>query len=226
MCRRRSRSTPPTKKRTATMTKGLFDSPEAHSDRPPARGVKRLLPNLLSVTRLLVLPLAMYLISLPDAWAPLTAAGVMLFGMLIDALDGILARRWNAVTEFGKILDPLADKVCMAGATVMLVIHRGFPLWLAAVIIGRDVAILAGGLIWKQRLRDVPMSNYLGKAAAFTVGATLIVYTLRTGFDWLEELTVWLSLALIAASLATYLVKFIRHLRRDAENGEESDAQD
>jgi len=208
------------------MAKGIFASPQADTERPPARGFKRLLPNLLSVTRLLALPFGLYLISLPDDWAPLTAAGVMLFGMLIDALDGILARRWNAVTEFGKILDPLADKVCIAGVAVMLVIHRGFPLWLTVVIIGRDLAILIGGLIWKNRLRDVPMSNYVGKAAAFTVGATLIVYTLSTGLAWLEHLTVWLSLVLIVVSLVTYLVKFIRHLRRGAPEEKEADARD
>lgn len=204
------------------MGKGLLDSPEAREDRPPARGLRRVLPNLLSVTRLLILPLGLYLLTLPDDWAPVTAAGVMLFGMLIDALDGMLARRWNAVTEFGKVLDPLADKICIDAAAIMLVLYRDFPLWLAVIIVGRDVLILLGGLLLRRRLKIVPMSNYLGKAAAFTLGATLIIFTLRTGLTWLEEAMVWLSVALMAASLAAYAHGYLKRLREKKTDSEET----
>jgi len=167
----------------------------------------------LSVTRLVMLPAVLYLVTLPDAWAPWTAAGLMVLSMAFDGLDGFLARRWNAVTEFGKVVDPLADKVCIGAATVFLHIYRDLPLWLMVVVLGRDALILLGGLILRRRRRETPMSNYAGKAAAFVIGATLVVFTLRTGYVWLETGLSWLCAVLIILSLAAYLCRYFSLIR-------------
>ncbi|OGD74488.1 MAG: hypothetical protein A2Y64_01925 [Candidatus Coatesbacteria bacterium RBG_13_66_14] len=195
------------------MPRGLADSPGPRTDRPPATGIRRQVPNLLSVTRLVILPVVLYLVTLPAAWAPWAAAGLMILSMAFDGLDGLLARRWNAVTEFGKVIDPVADKICIGAAAVMLVIYRGFPLWLTVVVLGRDVLILLGGCLLRRRRRETPMSNYAGKAAAFVIGATLVVYTLRTGYLWLETALSWLCAVLMAASLAIYLYRYFRLIR-------------
>jgi CDP-diacylglycerol--glycerol-3-phosphate 3-phosphatidyltransferase len=201
------------------MARGLTDSPKPRTDRPPATGIRRLVPNLLSVTRLVMLPGVLYLVTLPDAWAPWAAAGLMILSMAFDGLDGLLARRWNAVTEFGKVIDPVADKVCIGAAAVMLVIYRDLPLWLAVVVVGRDVLILLGGLLLRHRRRETPMSNYAGKAAAFVIGATLVVYTLRTGRLWLETALSWLCAALVAVSLGVYLFRYFRLMRERGADG-------
>ncbi len=190
-----------------------MNSPGPETDRPPATGIRRLIPNLLSITRLLLLPVVLYLVTLPDDWASWAAAGLMVLSMIFDGLDGLLARRWNAVTEFGKVIDPLADKVCIGAAAIVLTIYRGFPLWLMIVILGRDVLILLGGFLVRHRRHETPMSNYVGKAAAFVIGATLIVYTLRTGYVWLEKAVSWLSAALVAVSLVVYLYRYLRMMR-------------
>lgn len=200
----------------------LLDSPQAKQDRPPATGIKRHLPNLLSITRLLLLPVGLYFITLPDSWAPLTAAGIIVLGMFIDGLDGLLARRWNAITDFGKVIDPLADKLCIAGAAVILIIYRDFPLWLTVVILGRDLLILVGGLYLRSKRDVTPMSNYIGKVTAFVIGATLIVYTLRTGLGWLEHGLVWLSAGLVFVSFIFYIRCFFKLLRENPDGEENS----
>lgn len=197
------------------MPRGLAKDPEPSGDRPPATGLRRQVPNLLSLTRLVMLPAVLYLVTLPDAWAPWTAAGLMVLSMAFDGLDGFLARRWNAVTEFGKVVDPLADKVCIGAAAVFLYIYRGLPLWLMVVILGRDALILFGGLLLRKRRRQTPMSNYAGKAAAFVIGATLVTYTLRTGYVWLESGLSWLCAVLIAVSLAAYLCRYFSLMREE-----------
>ncbi|MCX7020804.1 MAG: CDP-alcohol phosphatidyltransferase family protein [bacterium] len=195
------------------MPRGFTDSPGPSNARPPATGIRRQIPNLLSVTRLVMLPVVLYLVTLPDAWAPWAAAGLMIFSMAFDGLDGLLARRWNAVTEFGKVIDPVADKVCIGAAAVVLVIYRDFPLWLAVVVLGRDALILLGGCLLRHRRRETPMSSYAGKAAAFVIGATLVVYTLRTGHLWLETALSWICAFLVAVSLAVYLYRYFRLMR-------------
>lgn len=103
------------------------------------------IPNLLTLARIVFIPLLVVLFYLPYAWSlPLTAS---LFGLaaLTDWLDGYLARRWNQSTPFGAFLDPVADKVMVAVALALLV-ERFETVWLtlpALVIIGREIVISA-----------------------------------------------------------------------------------
>ena len=103
------------------------------------------IPNLLTLARIVFIPLLVLLFYLPYAWSlPLTA---VLFGLaaVTDWLDGYLARRWNQSTPFGAFLDPVADKVMVAVALALL-IERYESIWLtlpALVIIGREIVISA-----------------------------------------------------------------------------------
>lgn len=103
------------------------------------------IPNMLTLARIVFIPLLVVLFYLPFAWSlPVTAA---LFGVaaITDWLDGYLARRWNQSTPFGAFLDPVADKV-MVGVALALLIERYEVFWLtlpALVIIGREIVISA-----------------------------------------------------------------------------------
>ncbi|GHA90703.1 CDP-diacylglycerol--glycerol-3-phosphate 3-phosphatidyltransferase [Modicisalibacter luteus] len=103
------------------------------------------IPNLLTLARIVFIPLLVLLFYLPYAWSlPLTA---VLFGLaaVTDWLDGYLARRWDQSTPFGAFLDPVADKVMVAVALALL-IERYESIWLtlpALVIIGREIVISA-----------------------------------------------------------------------------------
>jgi len=103
------------------------------------------LPNLLTLTRLCLIPILILVFYLPWKWSNYTAAAIFLLASLTDWLDGYLARKWQQETLFGAFLDPVADKVLVATALLLLVgvskIH--FITLPAIVIVGREIVISA-----------------------------------------------------------------------------------
>ncbi len=162
------------------------------------------LPNLLSLSRIALMPFI--LVSLRQGWAGVLL-GLMLAAAATDYLDGWLARRMGRVTDLGKILDPLADKVCVDSMAVALTLWRDFPWWAAVVIVGRDLLILTGGLLLIKSTKAVPVSNLPGKAAVTAMAGALVGYAMRWQ-PWGCCLLV-ASLALAAYSGVVYFKEFI-----------------
>ena len=104
----------------------------------------RNIPNVLTAVRVLLAPLTAYLIVRGN---DLDALGVFAVAGASDAVDGFLARRFGLVSRFGEYLDPAADKLLMLICFVTLTMIHQAPLWLSAVVIGRDVAIVLGVLV-------------------------------------------------------------------------------
>jgi cardiolipin synthase len=123
------------------------------------------IPNALSVLRLFGVPLFLWLLLGPEAdgWALL----VLALSGFTDWADGVLARKLNQLSRFGALLDPFADRLYILATLAGLVVRDIIPVWLAAVIVGRDLII---GLML-PRLRQAgygpPEVHYLGKAATF-----------------------------------------------------------
>ena len=123
----------------------------------------RHLPNFLTAIRLCAAPLTAWLILKGMDTA---ALGVFAFAGLSDALDGYLARRFAITTRFGAYLDPAADKLLMLASFVTLTMIRAVPLWLTALVIARDIAIVIGVAI--ARLFSLPLRMeplYIGKVS-------------------------------------------------------------
>jgi CDP-diacylglycerol--glycerol-3-phosphate 3-phosphatidyltransferase len=104
------------------------------------------IPNLLSLFRILIIPILVYLLTFPDRFFSLLAAALFLVASVTDYFDGYLARRNKSVTDVGKILDPLADKLMVASALIMLAaIDRpnepSVPAWLVVVVLARESAV-------------------------------------------------------------------------------------
>lgn len=132
-------------------------------------------PNLLSAIRILLIPLFVVLIADEDR----RLAGFLLLAAVVstDWVDGYLARRTGQVTELGKLLDPIADRLALAAALVTFVATDLLPLWAALVILVRDAAVLVAGL-WALR-RGVRIDvRQIGKYATFTLmwGLPLIAW--------------------------------------------------
>ena len=122
-------------------------------------------PNLLSVLRLLGVPLFLWLLLGPhaDCWA----LAVLALSGFTDWADGVLARKLNQQSSFGALLDPAADRLYILATLAGLVLRSIIPLWLALVIVGRDL-VLAGALAVMRRHGYAPFTvHYLGKAATF-----------------------------------------------------------
>jgi cardiolipin synthase len=167
--------------------------------------VVRQAPNLLSGLRLVLAPVAAWLILNDIAFPALLVFGV---AGLSDALDGFLAKKFGLASRFGAWLDPIADKLLMLASFLALTYVQAVPLWLTALVIGRDVAIVVGVLI--ARALDMPLKVtplMVGKVSTvvqvFYIAFVLLVLSLKA--DWTTAelagelvvalLTVWSGLA-------------------------------
>lgn len=99
------------------------------------------IPNILSILRILLIPLFIVVFSTPSVLRSKWAALIFIIAAITDWFDGFIARRWGQVTLYGKFLDPVADKLLVLSALIMLVGFSRVPSWIAIVIIGRDLAI-------------------------------------------------------------------------------------
>jgi CDP-diacylglycerol--glycerol-3-phosphate 3-phosphatidyltransferase len=120
------------------------------------------LPNRLTCSRFFLT--AAFVAVLSTRWAFANCAGLLLFALagITDYLDGSIARSRNLVTDFGKLMDPLADKIMMAAAFILLIPEYAFPAWVAVAIIGREFAITGLRLLAASKGIVLP-SEQLGK---------------------------------------------------------------
>jgi len=176
------------------------------------------IPNALSVLRLLGVPLFLWLLLGPhaDAWALV----VLALSGFTDWLDGVLARKLNQMSAFGALLDPLADRLYILATLVGLVLRHILPLWLAIVIVGRDVVLGAALPLLKRAGYGPPAVHYLGKAATFCLLYAFPLLLLGTYHGWAADIarptawafTIWGS-ALYVWSGVVYLVQVAGLLR-------------
>ena len=174
-------------------------------------------PNLLTWLRILAIPLLLAIYYLPDRWLGpqeknLTATILFVGAAVTDWLDGYLARRWNQTSAFGAFLDPVADKLMVAAALIVLLqLHRVDAL-VAVIIIGREIAISALRE-WMANLgkgKSVAV-NLLGKIKTVSqlVAIPLLLYHEKIGgwFDpqWLGTWLIYLAAVLTVISMLYYL---------------------
>lgn len=135
-------------------------------------------------------------------WAVL----VITVGILSDFLDGFLARRLHQVSELGKIVDPLADKIAIGLLALFLVIVGDIPLWYFIAIVVRDMLILLGGMYIRKKKHVVAQSNWPGKIAVTAVAVVLLLSVLREPqVEGLRMVVLWASIALMSFSLVVYI---------------------
>ena len=171
-------------------------------------------PNLLSLSRIAMTPVIGYFLWKDDPTSTLICVLILILAGITDGLDGFLARRMNLITDLGKTLDPLADKLMAAALIILLVFFRDLPVWLAAVIVGRDVLIVLAGLLLLRGRRIVPGSNLTGKYTFTAIAILLGSYIIR--FDFGIQLALPVTLALIALSTFFYARIFLRLRRGEA----------
>jgi CDP-diacylglycerol--glycerol-3-phosphate 3-phosphatidyltransferase len=171
----------------------------------------RQLPNALTILRLALIPLfvALMLADDPANWPAgilFAAAGVT------DQVDGFLARRWRVESRFGEVADPLADRLMIDAAAIMLLVAGRVPWYATAVILARDAAMIAGYRLVVPRGYDFEVSM-LGKLATWVLYAAIALLIVTSdGTDWPFWLF-WTGVALALAAAAQYVVKARREVR-------------
>jgi CDP-diacylglycerol--glycerol-3-phosphate 3-phosphatidyltransferase len=168
--------------------------------------------NLLSISRaLLSIPFALVML-LPADPLRFWATGILLLGALTDKLDGDIARWRNEVTEWGKILDPLADKICVTVMSLVLLKLGDMPLWFVAALLSRDILILAGGMYLKSRRGVVLPSNLTGKWTATIIALTILMLLMNV-LPEAKPILLAACTAGLVVSFALYIARFLGVLR-------------
>ncbi|GCD39411.1 CDP-diacylglycerol--glycerol-3-phosphate 3-phosphatidyltransferase [Streptomyces chrestomyceticus JCM 4735] len=149
------------------------------------------IPNILSMARLVGVPVFLWLILWKEFGGPDTkywALLVLALSGISDYLDGKLARRWNQISSLGRILDPAADRLYILSTLVGLTWRGILPLWVTAALLARELMLLIAVAALARHKYGPPQVNFLGKAATFNLMYAFPLLLLSDGEGWLHTL--------------------------------------
>jgi CDP-diacylglycerol--glycerol-3-phosphate 3-phosphatidyltransferase len=171
--------------------------------------------NCLSVSRIFLMIPALYVLYTPFYLHREVAVLILLVGAATDALDGYVARKLNQVTELGKVIDPLADKIGVGILIVTLVIFGDIPLWFTVLVLGRDLIIFIAGLYIKAKTGIILPSLMSGKVAVSFLAFTLVLSVWKNPHLVLVvDSLIWISVATLAYSFLVYGKRFFETLKQ------------
>ena len=179
------------------------------------------IPNAITVLRFALVPVFVVLLVEAKSGHSVAAAIVFAIAGISDQVDGALARRWRVESEFGKYADPLADRLMIDAAVLLLFFAARLP-WVGIVIVfGRDVLLIVGGRFAQPRGYEFSV-NFLGKTATWilylAVGCILITYS---SDEW-PLVLFWVGVGLAVAAAIVYAVGVRRAISRRGPSGEEN----
>ncbi len=164
-----------------------------------------LISNILSLIRLFLGIPIFVLLSYPDNTSFVLAPILGVIAILTDYLDGVFARKFNQITELGKIIDPLADKVCAAFVLLGLIIYRGYPWGVLFLLMYRDILIVIFGTFISKKQNEVVSSIFLGKLNTTIIGLSAFFFSIK--------LSTILDIILIITSYISIIVSGIAYLK-------------
>ncbi|MBO5246811.1 MAG: CDP-diacylglycerol--glycerol-3-phosphate 3-phosphatidyltransferase [Eubacterium sp.] len=168
------------------------------------------LPNKLTILRVLLIPFFVFFLLVPVVpYNNYIAVGIFIIASLTDLADGKIARKYNLVTNFGKFMDPLADKLLVCAALICLVATGQLAAWIVIVIISREF-IISGFRLVAVDNGVVIAASYWGKWKTTFQMIMIIVLILNIQnayFELLGVILTWIALALTIISLFDYLFK-------------------
>ena len=174
------------------------------------------LPNKLTCLRVILIPffIVFMLTGLGGAAGKYIALAIFLAASFTDFLDGYLARRDHLVTNFGKFMDPLADKLLVCSALICFVEQGKLAAWIVIIIIAREFAISAFRLIASDN-GIVIAASYWGKFKTVSqmIMTVLLILDIPALY-WLEQAFIWIALALTVISMIDYFAKNIQVIKQ------------
>ncbi|MBD0335815.1 MAG: CDP-diacylglycerol--glycerol-3-phosphate 3-phosphatidyltransferase [Cyanobacteria bacterium Co-bin13] len=165
------------------------------------------LPTWITVSRLVSVPLVLYLLQAPTKRERAIAVGIFLVGASTDWLDGYLARRLDQVTELGKFLDPLVDKLLVLAPLMSLVELQQVPAWGVFLILARELTVAGWRVSPSLQQGSVPGANLWGKLKTVVQIVAIAMLIAPLGENWVLacQLLFWLAVILTWVSGAIYL---------------------
>jgi len=176
------------------------------------------LPNAISILRIaLIAPILILILQGSFGWA------LALFWLagFSDGLDGYLAKRFDWHTRLGALLDPVADKLLVAGLFITLAYTQDIPVWLAAVVIVRDVVIVAGAMVYNFFVRPVEGEPTRVSKLNTALQLLFLLFVIsRAGFGWPEPITLTVLGASVLVTVVISGVDYVWSWSRRARRGE------
>lgn len=175
--------------------------------------------NFISLFRLLMAVPFWYLIGiLNEPGIRYIVAGMALFGAATDILDGYIARKYNQVSEVGKIIDPLADKITIGVIVISLFMIDEIPDYYFYMIIIRDFLIFLGGIFVANKIGRVLPSNLLGKMTVIDIGIVIVMIILNVSRNSpVFQFPFYLSIVLIFTSLFVYIYRATEYIKKETD---------
>ncbi len=167
------------------------------------------LPNKLTMVRVLLIPFFVFFLLSSIPGKDIIALIFFIAASLTDFLDGRIARKYNLITDFGKFMDPLADKLLVCSAMICLIELGRIPAWIVCVIVAREFAISGFRLIAADN-GIVIAASYWGKFKTTFQMIMVILMILNLSNPVMQTLTqiiMWIALALTIVSLVDYIMK-------------------
>jgi len=184
------------------------------------------LPNSLTLFRVACIPVLVFLLFFPNKPTSFLAALVFGLASISDLLDGFLARRQQLVTTFGKFLDPLADKLVVSAALIMLIPLGRAPAWMVVVIVGRELAITGLRSMAVSEGKVISADELGKKKMVFQIvailGLLLHYEYLGINFHAVGMFFLWLAVALTLWSGFNYFRRFWHVLEENASKSADS----
>lgn len=183
------------------------------------------LPNFLTVLRIALIPVLVAAFYIENKFAQFIVAGIFIFASITDYIDGFLARLWKVQSNFGRVLDPIADKMLVASTLVMMVNKNIAHVIPIIVILCREI-LVSGMRQYLAELKvkvSLPVSR-LAKSKTATQMIAIIILLLGkegTGISYAEEIgniAIWLAAALTVITGYAYLKEGIKHFANDRSN--------
>lgn len=176
------------------------------------------LPNAISLLRIaLILPILIFMLDGEYGWA----LGLFILAGFSDGLDGYLAVRFHWSSRLGGLLDPAADKLLITGMFITLAYTQHIPVWLAAIVILRDVVIVAGAMAYNFIVKPVPGEPTRISKLNTALQMLFVLFVLsRAGFDWPDKITITVLGASILATVVISGVDYVWSWSRRARAGE------
>lgn len=176
------------------------------------------LPNAISLLRIaLIVPILLLILDGAFGWA----LALFLLAGFSDGLDGYLAKRFDWHTRLGALLDPVADKLLVAGLFITLAYTQDIPVWLAAVVILRDVVIVAGAMVYNFFVRPVQGEPTRVSKLNTSLQLLFLLFVIsRAGFDWPEPITLTVLGASVLVTVVISGVDYVWSWSRRARHGE------
>ncbi|MBQ4307669.1 MAG: CDP-diacylglycerol--glycerol-3-phosphate 3-phosphatidyltransferase [Lachnospiraceae bacterium] len=167
------------------------------------------LPNKLTVLRVLMIPFFVLFMLLPAAgkYGNIVALVLFIAASLTDMLDGKIARKYNLITDFGKFMDPLADKMLVSSALICLVALDRIPAWIVIVIISREFIISGFRLIAADNGVVIAASRWGKIKTVFQMIMVILMILNLPALSAVTDIVMWIALILTVVSLADYLLK-------------------